>query len=78
MDDDVLRGVPILPEGSQLEQGAVYVELNSLDAGEVKARGDMVAGPDQLFVPKTAVDHYTWNWLIGVRDPERLGVGPDR
>ena len=77
LDDDMLRGIPILPEGSRLEQGAVYVDLNALDAGEVKARGDMVAGPANLFVPKASVDHYTWNWLIGVRNPERLGIGSE-
>jgi hypothetical protein len=74
MDDDVLRGVPVLPEGSRLEQGAIYFDLRDPDAGELKARGDLVAGPGQALVPKSAVDHYTWNWLIGVRNPERLGV----
>jgi hypothetical protein len=74
MDDDVLRGIPILAEGSRLEQGAVYFDLRDPSTGELKARGDMVAGPGQALVPKAAVDHYTWNWLIGVRNPERLGI----
>lgn len=78
MDDDVLRGIPILPEGTRLEQGAVYFDLRDPDAGELKARGDMVAGPGQALAPKAAVDHYTWNWLIGVRDPERLGIAGER
>jgi hypothetical protein len=77
MDDDVLRGVPVLPEGSRLEQGAVYFDLRNPDAGELKARGDLVAGPGQALVPKSAVDHYTWNWLIGVRNPERLGIASE-
>jgi hypothetical protein len=78
MDDDVLRGKPVLAEGSRLEQGAVYVDLRDSDAGELKARGDMVAGPGQALVPKSAVDHYTWNWLIGVRNPDRLGIASER
>ncbi|HEY3112035.1 MAG TPA: hypothetical protein VGL23_24990 [Chloroflexota bacterium] len=77
MDDDILRGIPILPEGSRLEQGAVYFDLRDPAAGELKARGDMVAGPGQALVPKDAVDHYTWNWLIGVRNPERLGIASE-
>ena len=78
MDDDVLRGIPILPEGTRLEQGAIYYDLRDAAAGELKARGDMAAGPGQALVPKAAVDHYTWNWLIGVRDPERLGIAGER
>jgi len=77
MDDDVLRGIAILPEGTRLEQGAVYVDLRDLTAGELKARGDTVAGPGQALVPKQSVDHYTWNWLIGVRNPERLGTASE-
>jgi hypothetical protein len=73
----VLKGIPILPEGSRLEQGAVYVDLRDIAGGELKARGDTVAGPGQALVPKDQVDHYTWNWLIGVRNPERLGIGRD-
>jgi len=77
MDDDVLKGVPILAEGSRLEQGAIYFARRDPDGGELKARGDMVAGPGQALVPKSAVDHYTWNWLIGVRNPERLGIASE-
>jgi len=77
MDDDVLKGVPILAEGSRLEQGAIYFDLRDPAGGELKARGDTVAGPGQALVPKSAVDHYTWNWLIGVRNPERLGTASE-
>ena len=37
----------------------------------------MVAAPGPALVPKDAVDHYTWNWLIGVRNPERLGIASE-
>jgi hypothetical protein len=76
--DDDLKQLPILPPGSRLEQGAVYVDLNDLDGGEIKARGDMVAERSQWLVPKSEVDYQLWNALIGVTNPERLGTADDQ
>jgi len=70
--DDELKGIPILPEGTRLEQGAVYVDLGQDDPQEFKALGNMVAGPGQYLVPKSEVDYRLWNRLIGVTDPNRL------
>jgi hypothetical protein len=68
-----LRRIQVLPSGTRLEQGATYVDLNRLEEGEFKARGDMEAGPDGLYVPKSEVDYQLWNRLIGVENPERTG-----
>jgi hypothetical protein len=76
--DDELKRIPILPAGTRLEQGAVYVDLQDEMLREFKATGDMQAGPSDWFVPKSEVDYQLWNRLIGVANPERLGDASDK
>jgi hypothetical protein len=64
--DDDLKTIPIVPEGTRLEQGATYVDLNELDNGELVARSDVVAGPGTLYVAKDSVDYVMWNVLTEV------------
>jgi hypothetical protein len=68
---DLLKRLPVLPEGSRLEQDAVYVDLADPNLTEIRATGDMETEPGHWFVPKSAVDDPLWNRLIGVTDPER-------
>ena len=77
LTNDELQQLPVLPEGSRLEQGAVYLDLRTLSRGEIKARGDMEAGPHNWYVPKSEVDYQLWNRLIGVTNPERTGQADD-
>ncbi len=70
--DDELKRVPILEEGTRLEQGATYIDLNG-DRREFTAMGDMEVGPRNRYVRKDLVDYQTWNRLIGVDNPERTG-----
>ena len=63
--DDELKLIPILPEGSRLEQGATYIDLTNLDIGEFTATGDMRAGPNNCIVAKKIVPYTLWNRLIG-------------
>jgi len=69
--DDDLKQVPVLERGMRLQQGATYFDLNDVDRGEFTASGDMSAGPENAFVPKSEVDYELWNRLIGVREPAR-------
>jgi hypothetical protein len=71
--DDELKRIPILRPGTRLEQGAVYVDLQDQMLREFKATGDMEAGPNDWYVPKSEVDYQLWNRLIGITNPERLG-----
>jgi hypothetical protein len=75
--DDELRQLPVLPSGSRLEQGATYIDLRHRERGELTAMGNMEAGPDNWYVPKTEVDYQLWNRLRGVQNPERLGAASD-
>ena len=73
LTDDELKGIPVLPVGSRLEQGATYIDLREDEPSEFTARGDMEVAPDNWYVPKSEVDYQLWNRLIGVDNPERLG-----
>lgn len=68
-----LKQIPVLPQGSRLEQGAKYIDLNDPERKEFTAMGNMEAGRDNYYVPKTEVDYQLWNRLTGVQNPERLG-----
>jgi len=70
--DDLLKQIPILPEGSRLEQDATYMDL--ADRKEFKATSGMEVAHGRLIVPKTDVDYQLWNRLRGVTDPARTGA----
>ena len=78
LSDADLKQLPVLPEGTRLLQGAVYFDLNDPNSGEIKALGNMEAGPEHRYVAKSAVPYPLWNVLIGVENPERLNVGDER
>jgi len=73
-----LKQIPIVPEGTRLQQGAVYLDLNDPARGEIKAFGHMEAGREHRYVAKETVPYDLWNALIGVDTPERLGVADER
>jgi hypothetical protein len=72
INDDDLKRIPVMPSGSRLEQGATYVDLHESEPREFTATGNMTSGPDNWYVPKSAVPYWIWNTLIGVDNPERL------
>jgi len=73
LGDDELKQIPVMVEGSRLEQGAKYLDLRRPEQGELTAMGGMEAGPKNWYVPKSDVDYELWNLLTGVTDPYRLG-----
>src|SRR5207302_1757952 len=77
-NDEDLKLISILPEGSRLEQNATYFDLKHPERGEFTASGREEARADQWIVPKSAVDFNLWNRLIGIKNPERLGDGVGR
>ncbi len=72
LTDAELKDIEIMPEGARLAQGAKYIDLRRLDHGEFAALGNMTAGPDNYYVPKSETDYQLWNRLTGVTDPSRL------
>lgn len=77
LTDDELKRIPVLAEGMRLIQGATYFDVADPNARPFKALGGMVAGPDNLYVPKDEVSYLLWNRLTGVSTPERLDQPPD-
>lgn len=76
--DDELKAIPVVSEGTALEQGAKYINLRDARREEITAVGGMRAGPDDLFVPKSETPYPAWNRLRGIDDPNRTGADPYR
>ena len=72
LTNDELRRLEVVPSGSRLQQGAMYIDLRHLDQGEFTARGDMEAAPGTDYVMKKDTDYVLWNRLTGVTDHARL------
>ena len=60
-----LKNIPILPQGTRLDQGATYLDLMNLEKGEYSAVGNETAGEKDRIVPKTEVGYPLWNRLTG-------------
>lgn len=74
LNNDELKRIVIMPEGSKLKQGATYIDLRHGDRGEFKVERPEEVGPPNfnLFIPKSETDYEVWNKLRGVTDPERI------
>ncbi len=69
LDQAELATLAMLPAGTPLEQGAVYLDLNDRDRGDFKATGGQVVEPSDRIVAKKATDYELWNKLTGVERP---------
>jgi hypothetical protein len=72
--DGDLKQIPVLPEGSRLEQNATYIDLMAATAHEFTATGSMEASAGHRYVPKSEVPYELWNRLLGVKNVLRTGV----
>ena len=63
--DDELKQIPVLTEGTRLQQGATYIDLAEPRPTEFKVNGGVTIGREQLIVPKDRVPFPLWNKLIG-------------
>jgi hypothetical protein len=72
--DGDLKQIPIVPEGSRLEQNATYIDLMAATPREFTATGSMEAGRGHRYVPKSEVPYELWNRLIGVKNVIRTGI----
>lgn len=73
LSNNELRQIVVMPEGARLEQGATYLDLNDPQRREFKATANMVAGPDNYYVPKKEIDYQLWDRLTGKQNPEQPG-----
>jgi hypothetical protein len=63
--DDELKQIPVLAEGTRLQQGATYIDLAEQHPSEFTVNGGVTIGREQLIVPKDRVPYPLWNKLIG-------------
>jgi hypothetical protein len=75
---DEMKGIIMVKDGSALEQGAKYIDLDHLEQGEFVARGNMIAEAGHHYVPKKETDYVLWNRLNQVDNPTRLDETGDQ
>ena len=73
MDDNELKQIPVVAEGTRLQQGATYVDLKAQPVREFTATGDMSAGHDDAYAPKDRVPYDIWNRLLDEEKPGQSG-----
>ena len=59
-----LDRLTIIPAGTDLEQGAVYFDLDNPDRGPFKAIGGDAAGPGSRLIAKRETDYEIWNRIV--------------
>ena len=70
LNNDELKQLTILPEGSRLKQGAKYLDLEHLEQGEFVATARMSVKPGQNLIAKHDTDYLLWDRLSGVAADE--------
>jgi hypothetical protein len=73
LDDNELKQIPVVPEGTRLQQGATYVDLSAEPRHEFTATGDMSANGEHAYAPKDRVPYEIWNRLLGEEKPGQEG-----
>lgn len=65
LSNSELAELPVVEQGTRLEQGKTYLDLNDLERGEFKAMGSQSAEAHNRYVAKDAVGYDLWNKLRG-------------
>ena len=68
LDADELARLAVLEEGTRLDQGGTYLDLDDLGRGPFKAIGGQEAGPGNRYVAKRDTDYELWNRLARDRE----------
>ena len=61
--DEIAR-FTVLPAGTDLEQGAVYVDLRHPERGPFKALGGHTVGQEDLIIAKRTTVYELWNRIV--------------
>lgn len=72
LTDDDLGRLAIVQTGTQLPQGAVYLDLSDLKRGPFKAIGGREAKKNERLIAKDETDYELWNRLAGRDDEPRI------
>ncbi len=65
LNDADLARLSVLADGTQLQQGSVYLDLNDMGRGPFKAIGGEHTDPSNRVIAKSETDYEMWNQLVG-------------
>ena len=65
LTNDLLGRLSIVNQGTRLEQGGTYLDLNAREQGPFTALGGQEAEANNRYVSKKDTDYELWNMLIG-------------
>jgi hypothetical protein len=71
-NQDELSLIPIVPDGSELKQGAVYLDLRDPTPVPITATAEIVATPGRYYTPQAEVPYEIWNRLVETLGPARV------
>ena len=63
---DEIKRLRLVPPGTRLTSGDVYMDIRNTAAGELVAHGEETVG-EELLVPKHDTDYEIWNKLKATR-----------
>jgi hypothetical protein len=69
---DQLAAIPIVPAGTRLKQGAVYLDLRHPAPAPFTATGEMIAQEINYYTPKAEVPYEFWNRIVELLSPGPL------
>jgi hypothetical protein len=67
-----LKQIPVLPAGSSLKQGALYLDLTEHPPCAFTAHAGMKVAPEHFYVPQHLVPDRLWCRLLGRPQPDPL------
>ena len=72
---DELSQIPIVPAGTKLKQGAVYLDMRIPSPVPFTATADITATEMNYYAPKAEIPYELWNRLVAALGPATMGEG---
>ncbi len=72
---DELSQIPIVPAGTKLKQGAVYLDMRIPSPVPFTATADITAREMNYYAPKAEIPYELWNRLVAALGPATMGEG---
>ena len=72
---DELSQIPIVPAGTKLKQGAVYLDMRIPSPVPFTATADITATEMNYYAPKAEIPYELWNRLVAALGPATMAEG---
>ena len=72
---DELSQIPIVPVGTKLKQGAVYLDMRIPSPVPFTATANITATEMNYYAPKAEIPYELWNRLVATLGPATMGEG---